>query len=71
MARKVKIEVNDNLTSIFNYIYSYDGYINWHELIQYCIDYQLYLEFYLNFEIIKTLVNEHNLITNNLKVKKI
>lgn len=60
--KKYKIGVNENLTSIFTYIQSSPKYIFWYELVQYCIDYDLYIEFFMNYEIIKTLVEERNKI---------
>lgn len=57
---KVKIKVNEELTSIFNYVNSEMGVVLWSELIQYCIDYGLYKELYLNHFIIERLVTEHN-----------
>lgn len=60
--KKYKIGVNENLTSIFTYINSNPNYIVWSELIQYCIDYDLYIEFYMNFNVIEALLNEHNRI---------
>ena len=53
-----KIIVNDNLTNIFNYINSAKEPISYMELIQYVIDYDLYKEFYLNYEIIKYLYED-------------
>lgn len=53
-----KIIVNDNLTNIFNFITSTKEKISYMELIQYCIDYDLYKEFYLNNQIINRLYEE-------------
>lgn len=58
MAQKIK--VNDNLTNIFNFIQSSKERITFMELIQYCIDYDLYKEFYLNQQIIFRLLDERN-----------
>lgn len=60
--KKYKIGVNENLTSIFNYVNSSPKYVKWDELIQYCIDYELYIEFYMNINIIEKLLIEHNQI---------
>lgn len=57
---KLKIEINDNLTSIFNYINDNQEYITFHELVQFCIDFECYKELYLNQDIIYKLLQEHN-----------
>lgn len=56
----MKIKVNDNLTNIFNYIQANPEFIEFHDLVQYVIDYDLYREFYLNQQIIFRLLDEHN-----------
>lgn len=56
----MKIKVNDNLTNIFNYIQANPEFIEFHDLVQYAIDYDLYREFYLNQQIIFRLLDEHN-----------
>lgn len=58
MAQKIK--VNDNLTNIFNFIQSSQKRLSFMDLIQYCIDYDLYKEFYLNQQIIFRLLDEKN-----------
>lgn len=58
MAQKIK--VNDNLTNIFNFIQSSKEELSFMDLIQYCIDYDLYKEFYLNQQIIFRLLDEKN-----------
>lgn len=56
----MKIECNENLTSIINYINDFEGFINWFDLTQYVIDYKMYKEYYLNLNLIKILVEYHN-----------
>lgn len=56
----MKIKVNENLTSIMNYIHDHEGSITWHDLMQYCIDYGMYEELYIHRPIIEHLVKEHN-----------
>ena len=56
----MKIKVNDNLTNIFNYIQSSKTELSFHDLVQYCLDYDLYQEFYLNQQIIYRLFDEKN-----------
>lgn len=55
-----KIKINDNLTNIFNFIDSSMNPISYHDLVQYCLDYDLYQEFYLNNTIINRLLDEKN-----------
>lgn len=64
---KFKIQINDNWNMIFNYINSSTEKIIWKDLVQFCIDYDCYKEFYLNINIWKILVEEKN---NNLPVIK-
>lgn len=56
----MKVKVNENLTSIINYIKDFEGIVKWFELVQYCIDYRMYEELYVNQSIIQKLMNEHN-----------
>lgn len=56
----MKVYVNYNLTSIFNYIHDSNEYISWYELVSWCLDMQYYKELYLNHFIIKYLLDEHN-----------
>lgn len=62
---KLKIQINDNWNMIYNYINSATEKISWFELVQFCVDYQCYKEFYLNINVWKILVDERN---NNLPV---
>lgn len=58
--KKVKIGVNENLTSLFTYISSNPKYIMWSDILQFAIDYDLYVEFYVNLSILEKLIIEHN-----------
>lgn len=58
--KKVKIGVNENLTSLFTYISSNPKYILWADILQFAIDYDLYIEFYVNLSILEKLIDEHN-----------
>ena len=58
--KKMKIEINDNFNMIMNYINSQLKPVVWKELIQYCIDYDLYMEFYINLNVWKILIEEKN-----------
>ena len=45
---------------IFNYIISSESKIVYKDLLQFCIDYDLYKEFYLNLNVWKILIEEKN-----------
>lgn len=60
-SKKMKIEVNDNFNMIQNYILSAVEYVSFKDLLQYCIDYQLYEELYVNITVFKILLDEKNL----------
>lgn len=51
----MRIKVNDNLIMIFQFINELVAPVGYNELIQYCIDFQLYKEFYLHNHIINKL----------------
>lgn len=59
--KKMKIEINDNFNMIQNYILSALEPIKFKDLLQYCIDYQLYEELYVNLTVFKILIDEKNL----------
>lgn len=66
---KKEIKVNQDLTSIFNFIESNEYKIKFMELIQYCIDYDLYSQLYIHLPIIMRLLDDHN-NREDLKVKE-
>lgn len=66
---KKKVEPNDSLIHIFDYINNNPDRITWKELIQMSIDYDCYRELYLNHIIINHLVGEHNEEHEQNKVK--
>lgn len=51
----MRIKVNDNLIMIFQFINELLAPVGYNELIQYCIDFQLYKEFYQHNHIINKL----------------
>lgn len=56
----MKIKINDNFTNILNFIRSSDHYLTYYEVIQWCIDYDEYREYYMNYHVFKDLILEHN-----------
>lgn len=69
--KKLKVEVNDNFNMILNYINSSLEIINYKELIQYCIDYDLYKELYVNIKIFEKLIEEKNEVLQKEMVSEI
>lgn len=57
---KMKIQINDNFNSIYNYIISSQELVTYKGLIQFCMDYQCYQEFYINLNVWKLLIDEQN-----------
>lgn len=57
---KVKIEINDNLHTLLNYIGSALEPISFNDLVQFSIDFECYKEFYINLEILDKLRIEKN-----------
>ena len=58
--KKIKVEINDNFNMIFNYIVSAVSTVKFKELLQYCIDYDLYEDFYVNLTVFEILRHEKN-----------
>ena len=64
MWKKSKIEFNDNLVMILEYINSQKSNVSYLDIIQFVKDYDLYNEYYLNYHIIKDLIVEKNQLLN-------
>ena len=56
----MKIEVNENLFCIINFINDSENKVTWKELVQYAIDYKCYKELYIHQSIIAKILEEHN-----------
>lgn len=69
--KKLKIEVNDNFNMILNYINSANELITYKELVQYCIDYELYKELFVNLKIFQILIEERNEVIQKTMVPEI
>lgn len=57
---KMKVKINENLTSLFNYVNECESYVSWKELVQFALDYKMYQELYMNVHVIQKLIDEHN-----------
>lgn len=66
-----KVKPNENLFAIFTYIKSDEYYLSLEELLQFCIDYEYYKEFYEHFHIIRALLEEHNATHHKIRDEKI
>lgn len=69
--KKLKIEVNDNFNMILNYINSANELITYKELVQYCIDYELYKELFVNLKIFQILIEERNEVLQKTMVPEV
>lgn len=58
--KRYKVGYTEDLNSIVNYINTSEKRVLIKDLIQFCVDYDLYIELYMNFPIIDSLVTEHN-----------
>lgn len=67
----MNIKVNDNLLMIFQFINECLSPVGYNELIQYCIDFDLYKEFYTHNHIINKLYDwKMQDLTKNVVIKK-
>jgi len=65
--KKLKLEINDNFNMIMNFILSANDPISFKELLQYCLDYDLYKEFYVNLAVFRVLLDEKNMALREKK----
>ena len=65
--KKLKLEINDNFNMIMNFILSANDPLSFKELLQYCLDYDLYREFYVNLSVFRILLDEKNLALREKK----
>lgn len=63
--------MNEDLISIFTFINTSPKYVLWSELLQHCIDYDLYIELYMNIDVIGKLLEEHNKIVVQKNVQTV
>lgn len=68
--QKLKIEINDNFNMIQNFILSSLEEVTFKDLLQYCIDYDLYRELYVNIQVFELLRNEKNLLLRSENQQK-
>lgn len=66
---KYKIGVTEGLTNLLTYITTNKKVVMYKDLVQYSIDYDCFIDLYMNLNLIDRLVIEHNKIVINA-VKK-
>lgn len=62
MAKRYKIGYTENLNTLVNYISTSPKYIYWKDFLQFAVDYDLYIELYMNLNLLEKLLNERNAI---------
>lgn len=62
MAKRYKIGYTENLNTLVNYINTSPKYILWKDFLQFAVDYDLYIELYMNLNVLEKLLNERNAI---------
>lgn len=69
--KRYKVGMNEDLIAILTYINTAPGIVLWQDLIQHCIDYDLYIELYMNVEIISKLLEQHNemVVQKNVQIE--
>ena len=58
--KRYKVGYTEDLNSIINYVKTSDKYVTIADVIQFCVDYELFIELYMNYPIIHDLINEQN-----------
>lgn len=66
----VKIEYNDNLNCLCEFIKSSLEHVKFDDLLQFAIDYASYKELYLNLNVLEILRKEKNIELEELQKKK-
>lgn len=61
MAKKYKLGYSEGLDSLITYIKTSEKYITWVELIQFSVDYDIYVDLYMNLNIIDRVMYEKNI----------
>lgn len=65
MSKRYKVGYTEDLNSIVTYIKTSDKQVTITDLLQFCVDYEYYIELYMNYPMIRDLIVEHNkLITS-------
>ena len=58
--KKYKVGYTEDLNSIINYITTSNRKVILKDLIQFCVDYDMFIELYMNYPMIQDLMKEHN-----------
>ena len=60
MPKRYKIGYTEDLNTLVNYISTSPKYIFWKDILQFSVDYDLYIDLYMNLNLIKYLIDERN-----------
>lgn len=58
--KKYKVGYTEDLNSIVNYINTSSVKVALKDLLQFCVDYDMFIELYMNYPMIRDLMTEHN-----------
>lgn len=60
--KSYKIGYSENLNTLVTYINTSPKYIFWFEFLQFAVDYDCFVEFYMNLPLLEKLKDERNAI---------
>lgn len=60
MPKKYKIGYTEGLNSLITYIQTSEKEVCWSDLIQFAVDYQVYIDLYMNLNVVEKVLNEKN-----------
>lgn len=60
MSKRYKVGYTEDLNSIVTYIKTSDKLVTIADLLQFCVDYEYFIELYMNYPMIRDLIVEHN-----------
>lgn len=72
MAKKYKIGYSEGLNNLVTYINTSMNYVTYKDLLQFSVDYDCFIDFYMNLNLLDRLIIEKNkkLLNENKKVSK-
>lgn len=69
MAKKYKIGYTEGLNNIVTYITTSMTFVTYKDLLQYCVDYDCFIDLYMNLNLVDRLMIERNKTLLNGKKK--
>lgn len=58
--KKYKIGYTEGLNSLITYILTSEKEVSWSDLVQFSVDYQCYVDLYMNLNVVEKVLNEKN-----------